>query len=279
MHHHLERRARALRALIAIGLVPVSTLAQSQPTPPPYAPAPQPYAAQPYAAQPYAAQPYVAQAYAAPQPSSYNYAQPAYAGVYSQPALPAVPPDKSPGQLQPGEHRFSLLLSVVHPLAFSIYDASGEFRLGRQAGLALVVGVGSASLKQFYKSLPDERARVWEGGMQVRFYPLGTFDHGLQVGAEIVYLTGSAQTTGTITSDADPSMSYTGPLTAKGSGFKVGPFVGYKLVLPVGLTLAAQIGVDYLSLKGLAKEANGNTKTGDAKTALLLADAGLGWSF
>jgi hypothetical protein len=58
----------------------------------------------------------------------------------------------------------------------------------------------------------------------------------------------------------------------------VGPFVGYKLALPVGLTLAAQIGVDYLSLKGIAKS-EGVTRTGDTKQAFLLADAGIGWSF
>lgn len=275
MPQHLERRAHALLFSSAVGLASVSALAQAQQ---PNAPPPQPYASQAYAPQAYALPPYAApQVYA--QPFAGTYAQPAYAGVYAQPGVAGMPPDQRPGQLQPGEHRFSLVLSVVHPIVFSIYDATGEFRLGRHAGLALVAGVGSASLKQFYKALPDERARVWEGGLQIRFYPVGTFDHGLQVGAEIVYLTGSASTTGNITPDDDPGATSNGPLTAKGSGFKVGPFVGYKLALPVGFTLAAQIGVDYLSLKGIAKDANGTTRTGDTKTAFLLADAGIGWSF
>jgi hypothetical protein len=55
--------------------------------------------------------------------------------------------------------------------------------------------------------------------------------------------------------------------------------VGYKVSLAVGLTLAVQIGVDYLSLKGIAKASNGYTRTGDASTPFLLADAGVGWSF
>jgi hypothetical protein len=273
MSQHLERRTRALSVFIAIGLVSAFALAQSPPTQQPYAPSPQPYAPQPYVPPTYAPP----QPYAPPLASTYP--QPLYPGAYFPPAPAGVPPDRSVGKLSPGEHRFSLVLSVVHPLVFSIFDVTGEFRLGRQAGLALVFGVGSASLKDFYKALPDERARVWEGGLQVRFYPLGTFDHGLQVGGEFVYLTGSASTTGSLPSEDDTGAASTGPLTAKGSGFKAGPFVGYKLALPVGFTLAAQIGVDYLSLKGIAKDANGTTKTGDTKTAFLLADAGIGWSF
>jgi len=202
-----------------------------------------------------------------------------YAGRYLPPPVAGSPTDRSALGDAPKEHRFSLMLSVVHPLVFSMYDASGEFRLSRFAGLALVAGVGTASLKQFYKSLPDERSRVWAAGLQARFYPVGSFDRGLQVGAEIVYLTGSASTNGTITSDDDPPIRYTGPLTASGGGFKGGPFVGYKLALPEGFTVAAQIGVDYLSLKGMAKGDNGVSRSSDTKTALPLADATIGWSF
>jgi len=274
MDRRFGRRGRSLRGWIATSLLAVCARAEG---------APQLQPAQPYVPPTTAPQTYTAAPPTYPPPSAqpfaYSYAPSAYAAAYSQPVGAGVSPDRGRVDLSPGEHRFSLLVSVVHPLAFSIYDASGEFRLGRRAGLAVVAGLGSTSLKQFYKSLPDERARVWEGGLQARFYPVGTFDHGLQVGGEIVYLTGSASITGTITSPDDPSESYTGPITAKGSGFKVGPFVGYKLALPVGLTLGAQVGVDYLALKGIAKAETGNTRTGDTKTALLLVDAGVGWSF
>jgi hypothetical protein len=199
--------------------------------------------------------------------------------MYAQASLGGTPPDRRSSKLEPGEHQFSLVVSVAHPLAFSIYDGSGEFRLGRHAGLAVVLGAGSISMKQFYKSLPDEKAHIWAGGLQLRFYPIGTFDHGLQLGAEFIYLSGSASTSGTITDESDPNLSYTGALTVKGTGFKVGPFVGYKVALPVGLTLAAQIGVDYLSLKGIAKVDSGGSRTGETKTPFLLADAGVGWSF
>src|SRR5258708_4331445 len=127
MCQRFGRRACALRGLIATSLLSVCARAEGAPP--------------------------------AAQPFAYSYAPSAYAAVYSQPAGAGVPPDRSRVELTPGEHRFSLLVSVVHPLAFSIYDASGEFRLGKRAGLGVVAGLGSASLRQFYKSLRDGRAR------------------------------------------------------------------------------------------------------------------------
>src|SRR5258706_4408077 len=203
MHQHLERPVGALRVFVALAFVAAAASAQSPPTPQTYPPAPQTYVQQPNAPQNYPAP----QLYA--PPFAYTYSEPAYGGAYVLPPVAGTPPDRNRGQLQPGEHRFSMLLSIVHPLVFSIYDASGEFRLARQAGLALVAGVGSASLKQFYKSLPDERARVWGGGMQVRFYPVGTFGPGLPLRGRDIFFTGSTADTGTINSRAQPSNSLT----------------------------------------------------------------------
>ncbi len=175
-------------------------------------------------------------------------------------------------------HRFSATLSLLQPLLFSTYEAAGEFRLGKQAGLALAVGVGAISLHKFDKTLPDEDARVWQIGSQVRFYPVGSFEHGMQVGAEIFYLFGSTSATGSIALGSGQTAP-PGTLTASGTGFKIGAFIGYKLVLPVGFTVDAQAGIGYLSMKGVARDEAGNSKSADYKSAIPLANASVGWSF
>jgi hypothetical protein len=241
-----------------------------QPPPPqqPYPPQQPPPPQQPYPPQP----PY-------PQPPY----QPTYpAQPYPQPTPYAYPAD--PWQVRPAPppeervHRFSATLSLLQPLLFSTYQGAGEFRLGKQAGLALALGVGTISLQKFDKTLPDEGARIWQLGSQIRFYPVGSFEHGMQLGAEFFYLFGSASATGSLTLGPG-QMTPPGNLTATGTGLKIGAFVGYKLVLPVGFTVEAQAGIGYLSLKGVARDEAGHSKSADYKSAVPLANASVGWSF
>jgi hypothetical protein len=215
------------------------------------------------------------QPYPPPTYPQQTYVSPGYYYYPSQawPPEPLAPPRDAVG------HRFSLTISLLHPVLFSLYEAEGEFRLGKHAGLAVIFGFGSIGLQQLDTSFPDDRASLWEGGGQIRFYPVGSFDHGMQLGLEFAYLHGSASTTGTISSGLAPSMDYTGTVTATGNAFKVGPFMGYKLTLPVGLTFGAQLGVELLSVNGLAKDSTGNSKSTSEKVAILLADANVGWSF
>jgi len=153
-------------------------------------------------------------------------------------------------------------------------------RLGRNFGLAIAGGFGSIGLRQLDQRFPDETAKLFEVGGQLRVYPVGSFDHGLQLGFEAMYLHGSADGAGTIqVRDEWGNKTYSGTFTARGSGYKLGPFIGYKLVLPVGLTFNAQVGVEYLSLHADASDSLGHTETGSNSGALPLADASAGWSF
>ncbi len=287
-----------MRVLALLETGAVAQTAPPAPTSP--APSPQPYPQQPYPQQPYPQQPYPQQQpypypqqqpYPYPQQQAYPYPQQSYPQQpypYPQQSYPQQPyaqgipyryaPEPTAPPVEP-VHRFSATLSVLEPLLFSTYEVAGEIRLGKQAGLALALGVGSISLQKFDKSLPDETAKVWQIGSQVRFYPVGTFEHGMQAGAEFLYLFGSTSATGTIDLGPGVPTPPPGTLTASGTGLKIGAFIGYKLIVPVGFTCDAQVGIGYLSLKGVAHDEAGNSKSAGYKTAVPLANASVGWSF
>ncbi|HKQ67962.1 MAG TPA: hypothetical protein VJT73_01420, partial [Polyangiaceae bacterium] len=134
------------------------------------------------------------------------------------------PADRTRDPRSARQRSASLTVSALHPVVFATYDAALEFRLGRQAGLAFAFGLGTLNLRRLDRKLPDDDAKIWQAGGQLRFYLVGNFDHGLQVGFEALYISGSA------TSQADVSLSatakYSGTITATGKGFKLGPFVG-----------------------------------------------------
>src|SRR5687768_4310361 len=72
------------------------------------------------------------------------------------------------------QHRFSLTMSPVH-LALPVVELTGEFRLLDKLGVAAVAGAGNSS-----------GIFVGEAGAQIRYYLIGTFIHGMQVGGEIL---------------------------------------------------------------------------------------------
>ena len=69
-----------------------------------------------------------------------------------------------------------------------------------------------------------------EAGAQVRYYPLGSFIHGMQVGMEVMYL----------------FMDSWGDR----HGLGVGPFVGYKIAADIGFTFEVQLGFMYAPITG-----------------------------
>jgi hypothetical protein len=136
------------------------------------------------------------------------------------------------------QHRFSITLSVPR-LVFFTGELSGELRLGDKLGVSLVLGAGAPA-----------RLLALELGGQVRYYLLGSFIHGLEVGAQLM---GSG-------------LFGRGP-----AGFEVGmsPFVGYKIAFNIGFTVEAQLGPT-LSVF---------TTAGDATTRIgALINLNVGWS-
>ncbi|HEU4409017.1 MAG TPA: hypothetical protein VFS43_27405 [Polyangiaceae bacterium] len=109
---------------------------------------------------------------------------------------------------------------------------------------------------------------MFELGGQVVGYPTSTFDKGLQLGAEILYV-------GVKTQDSVGSVRATGAA----DGLAVGPFVGYKFVMREGLTLAVQGGVQYLVAQAEAEDASGDRATAERSAFLPLLNVNLGWSF
>lgn len=72
------------------------------------------------------------------------------------------------------------------------------------------------------------------------YYVLGDFEHGMQLGAEAIYLY----------LDGDGTSS----IQVSGAGFALGPFVGYKTATNIGFTFDAQLGVEYLVASGNASD-------------------------
>lgn len=160
--------------------------------------------------------------------------------------LLAVPSALASGA-QPYDHGFSLTVSPLHLLS-PIVEVTGEGRVGPKVGLAGIVGAGGAS-----------GVAAFELGAQGRYYPVGDFDHGMQVGAEVLTVMATASS---------------GSTTATGLGISLGPFLGYKIAARFGLTFDAQLGVSYAAI-----QARGGGESESAAGVGPLLNLNLGWSF
>jgi hypothetical protein len=191
-------------------------------------------------------------------------AVPALAWGQSQPppavVLPAggvqpapLPPLYSP--LEPTHPRrvFSLTISPLH-LISPILELTGEFRASDKIGVAVVAGGGKYSDTSNGIKLS---ATVYEAGAQFRYYVVGDFRHGMQLGAELLYL-----------HLADSNLSI------KGEGLAIGPFAGYKITTDIGFTFDAQLGFERITARATAA---GSTASEPAYIVLL--NVNVGWSF
>ena len=142
------------------------------------------------------------------------------------------------------QHDLSLTFSPLH-LTAATFEATGEFRVLDKLGLAIVAGGGGYG-----------GVGVYEIGSSVRWYPIGTFVHGMQLGAEVLYAGGGGGKSGTFV-HADV--------------LSAGGFVGYKIATNIGFTFEAQAGVS-----GVVAGATG---IGTISGVLPLINANVGWSF
>lgn len=154
------------------------------------------------------------------------------------------------------QHSVSLTFSPIH-LAFPMFEATGEARLGDKLGAALILAGGTVGVTV---NNVEQRGTAYEVGGQVRWYPVGSFIHGLQVGAELLYLHISLD-------DA-----YAG--TVNGAGLALGPFIGYKIATNVGFTFDAQLGFEWM-----AARAESSSASAEAKSIIPLLNLNVGWSF
>lgn len=172
-------------------------------------------------------------------------------------------PEGAPSTNVPAEDRFAYLsFSPLHLVA-PVVELTAEFKLHRRIGVAVIGGYGSIRSR---KDAP--RADVWEVGGQFITYPVGHFDHGMQLGVEVQYAGASIAV-------SDGTTSATGVAV----GLSNGAFVGYKLATPVGFTFNLQGGVGYYVATGEAHASDGSSAKGQESGFFPLVNANFGWSF
>jgi hypothetical protein len=170
----------------------------------------------------------------------------------------------APGAAEASEdvqHGFSLTISPIH-LVLPVVELTGELRVADKLGLGLVAGLGRIQSTTVSGSgLADAAYTAVELGAQVRYYLFGSFEHGLQLGAEALY----------VYLDRDSTIS----AAATGEGLAVGPFLGYKIASNLGFTFEAQAGAQAM----VAKAKSGSTLTSSSKGVIPLLNLNVGWSF
>jgi hypothetical protein len=162
----------------------------------------------------------------------------------AQPETPA--PAGEPSRLA------SVTFSPVH-LQFPIVEINAEFNVAPHTGLAVIGALGKIS-----DSMSNISGTATEVGGQFNYYPLRKFA-GLHGGFEVLYLRISDVNVDT---------------TVSGAGLSAGPYIGYKGMLPLGLTFVAQLGVDFIAV-----EAKSSTATMKDRKVFPLLNLNVGWSF
>lgn len=149
------------------------------------------------------------------------------------------------------QHNVSITFSPIH-LTLPVFEVTGEYRLQDKMGVAAIGGGGSV-----------DGTTIIEAGAQFRYYVLGSFIHGAQVGAEAIFVHADA---------SDSNIEVTG------QGFGLGPFVGYKIATNLGLTFDAQVGAQYVIATADASSGSAQASADDSDVIVLL-NLNLGWSF
>ncbi|MDP2305819.1 MAG: hypothetical protein Q8P18_07305 [Pseudomonadota bacterium] len=163
----------------------------------------------------------------------------------------ALLPDAAASDKPPYDKHVSITFSPLH-----IFSRTGEVtaegRIVDKLGLAGILGVGA----------PAGYALL-EVGTSARYYVVGSFDHGMQLGAEILYAHLSTEQ---------------GGIDASGDTAAIGPFVGYKIAARFGLTFEGQLGAQYQISSARAQSGAQSASASDSRIIPLL-NLNLGWSF
>lgn len=161
-------------------------------------------------------------------------------------------------------HSLALTISPLH-LISPIFEVTGEVRLADRFGLALIAGAGSmeSEVTDAFGGTATESFAVWEAGASARYYLLGDFDHGMQLGAELLY----------VNVDVDGET-----VSGTGNGLAIGPFIGYKVSSGIGFTFDSQLGFQYLT-SGAEAESGGETAESDDSAVIPMLNLNVGWAF
>jgi hypothetical protein len=153
-------------------------------------------------------------------------------------------------------------LHLLLPMAV----VTAEVAVVPKLGLALRGGAGwSADLDEDAKHA--RRVATYEVAPQVRWYPIGNFNGGFDLIGEVSY----------VHVKTDYLVDYA--ISSVSTGLSVGGLVGFKLVVPPGLTMEIQTGLrvrTYSPHYGNPPPANGGTKP---ERQLFAFQLNFGWSF
>jgi hypothetical protein len=210
---------------------------------------------------------------------------PVLALLVSSPALAAIPGasevPSAPGTPEVEEKDLHFVAITFTPanLLLDTLKVNGEFRLAEKWGLQVSLGKGNYETGKRAVREIDIR----EAGGQVRWYALGDFDHGLHLGAELMFIDLSF-----LIHELDKT-PLPEPIDSGISATAIGPFVGYKVAAGFGLTAELQLGLQYYGIEARAgvplstihDSLDGLTAELAASTSLVLplANLNLGWSF
>lgn len=143
-----------------------------------------------------------------------------------------------------------------------------EFKAHEKWGLALIGGAGMTSTKSAI--VGEQHFMAWEVGGQFRYYLLGDFDHGLQVGGEVLY----------VDVYDEAADSYTGNASRVRKAMGVAPFAGYKVATKLGFTFDAQLGIQRRFILAEAHQtASGSSVSDDDNAWRPILNLRVGWSF
>ncbi len=152
-------------------------------------------------------------------------------------------------------HAVSVTLSTI-PLIEPVVQVTAEWNVHEDIGFAAYLGAGG------------DGGPAVGAGVQVAWYLLGDFDHGLQIGGDLLYAFVDRNSI-TDTYEGEKSIG-------------VGPFVGYKLILPFGFTLNLQGGARFTISKDHIEEIIGRTLYSYyhyGEEILPIVNVNVGWSF
>jgi hypothetical protein len=168
----------------------------------------------------------------------------------------------TPAQAAGPEKTVSIVWSPAH-LVIPVVHVTGEYRAMPKLGVAAIAGYGKSTVKDASGNAIGDSVKLWEAGARAQYYVLGDFDHGMQVGAQALYIGASL---------AD------GQLSSRATGLSGGSFLGYKIATHVGFTFDAQLGVQHMIASASATSGTASASASDSAWGPLL-NLAIGWSF
>lgn len=146
----------------------------------------------------------------------------------------------------------ALTISPFH-MFVPMIEVTGEFRVAPKLGVAVIAGAGAIRDMD-----TDALIKVYEAGASVRYYVIGNFRHGMQIGGEAIYVKASTDNTG---------------VEVRGRGLGLSPFLGYKWTSRIGFTIDTQLGVTFITAR-----ADSATQTKEESKVGPLLNLNVGWS-